>query len=188
MSIPSFVKDPPSFDDIMTDMGVYTPHIVVRVTVEPGTTRCEGYPTRDFAYFGGSISDITNYWCFADVRVNDYIVGAGPPALTVGTVTSFYNTYTLKQKPSSRSPTWLPLSANSSPYRYEDGTVTATRTGQRPKRSSTLWGSPSTSSGFQPPYQDPPGLSPHSRRAGYQLSFRGSPTAVQVSSTVSEFR
>ena len=83
-SIPSFVKDPPSFDDIMTGMGVYTPHIVVRVTVEPGTTRCEGYPTKDFAYVGGSISDITNYWCFADVRVNDYIVGAGPPTLTIG--------------------------------------------------------------------------------------------------------
>ena len=83
-SIPFFVKDPPSFDDIMTGMGIYTPHIVVRVTVEPGTTRCEGYPTKDFAYFGGSISDITNYWCFADVRVNDYIVGAGPPALTIG--------------------------------------------------------------------------------------------------------
>jgi len=84
VSIPYFVKDPPSFDDMMSDMGVYTPQIVVRVTVEPDTTRCEGYPTRDFAYFGGSISDITNYWCFADVRVNEYIVGAGPPALTVG--------------------------------------------------------------------------------------------------------
>ena len=83
-SIPSFVKNPPSFDDIMTGMGIDTPHIVVRVTVEPGTTRCEGYPTKDFAYVGGSISDITNYWCFADVRVNDYIVGAGPPTLTIG--------------------------------------------------------------------------------------------------------
>ena len=83
-SIPFFVKDPPSFDDIMTGMGMYTPHIVVRVTVAPGTTRCEGYPTKDFAYLGGSISDITNYWCFADVRVNEYIVGAGPPTLTIG--------------------------------------------------------------------------------------------------------
>ena len=83
-SIPSFVKDPPSFDDIMTGMGIYTPHIVVRVTVEPGTTRCEGYPTRHFAYLGGATRGTVNYWCFADVRVNDYIVGAGPPTLTIG--------------------------------------------------------------------------------------------------------
>ena len=83
-SIPSFVKDPPSFDDIMTGMGIYTPHIVVRVTVEPGTTRCEGYTTRHFAYLGGATRGTVNYWCFADVRVNDYIVGAGPPTLTIG--------------------------------------------------------------------------------------------------------
>ena len=83
-SIPSFVRNPPSFDDIMTGMGIDTPHIVVRVTVEPGTTRCEGYPTKDFAYVGGSTSNITNYWCFADMRVNEYIVGAGPPTLTIG--------------------------------------------------------------------------------------------------------
>ena len=84
VSIPSFVKDPPSFDDIMSGMGIFTPHIVVRVTPEPGTTRCEGYPTKDFAYLGGSVSDITNYWCFTDVRVNEYIVGAGPTTLTIG--------------------------------------------------------------------------------------------------------
>ena len=57
---------------------------MVRVTVQPGTTRCEGYPTKDFAYLGGWISDITNYWCFSDVRVNEYIVGAGPTTLTIG--------------------------------------------------------------------------------------------------------
>ena len=83
---PHFVKNPPSFADIMSGAGTadYTPHVVVRGTVETGTTRCEGYPTRDFAYLGGMTSEITNYWCFADVRVNEYIVGAGPPTLTVG--------------------------------------------------------------------------------------------------------
>ena len=83
-TIPSFVKNPPSFDDIMSGMGIYTPHIVVRVTVEPGTTRCEGYLTRHFPHLGGRIGDTRNYWCFADVRVNEYIVGAGPTALTIG--------------------------------------------------------------------------------------------------------
>ena len=83
-SIPSFVKNPPSFDDIMSGMGIYTPHIVVRVTVEPGTTRCEAYLTRHFPHLGGLIADVRNYWCFADVRVNEYIVGAGPTALTIG--------------------------------------------------------------------------------------------------------
>ena len=84
--IPSYVKNPPSFEDIMAGVGVsaWATHIVVRVTVEPDTTRCDGYLDRRFPNLGGFSSSHRHYWCFADVRVNEYIVGEGPTTLTIG--------------------------------------------------------------------------------------------------------
>ena len=63
-------------------------HIVVRGTVVPDTTRCEPYPRWLANYLDPSrwahSGDIySNYVCFSDVRVNEYIVGVGPPRLTV---------------------------------------------------------------------------------------------------------
>ena len=63
----------------------FIPHIVVRGTYIPGTVRCtSGNPNRtpsyvETGYFQHSIA----IQCYADVRVNDYILGAGPPRLTV---------------------------------------------------------------------------------------------------------
>ena len=53
------------------------PHIVIRGTTRPHTTRCEKYPWR--------IPDTVwlDYLCFVDVRVNEYILGKGPPDLTI---------------------------------------------------------------------------------------------------------
>lgn len=79
--------------DIMAGVGVpaWATHIVVRVTVVPGTTRCDGYLDRTFPNLGGFSSNSRHYWCFADVRVNDYIVGEGPATLTIGL---HYETFT----------------------------------------------------------------------------------------------
>ncbi len=53
------------------------PQLVIRGTTRPHTTRCEKYPWR--------IADAkwVNYKCFVDVRVNEYIIGKGPPDLTI---------------------------------------------------------------------------------------------------------
>lgn len=53
------------------------PHVVIRGTTRPHTTRCEKYPWR--------IPDTVwlDYLCFVDVRVNEYIIGRGPPDLTI---------------------------------------------------------------------------------------------------------
>ena len=86
-SIPSWVLDPPSVQQIMEGFGVFflIPHIVVRATVLPDTTRCEGYLIAEHDYMGGEAYGKTRlYYCFADVRVNEYIVGEGPAKLTVG--------------------------------------------------------------------------------------------------------
>ena len=60
------------------------PHIVVRGTVLPNTTRCELYPIRSFDLNDwGFFEDWDEYHCFANVRINEYIVGEGPPELTI---------------------------------------------------------------------------------------------------------
>ena len=61
------------------------PHIVVRATGQPDTTRCELYPitlddlTEDYIGFG----ILYHYHCFVNFRINEYIVGTGPAELTV---------------------------------------------------------------------------------------------------------
>ena len=59
-------------------------HIVVRATVLDDTTRCGLYPLI-LADYAGVTASSSKYWysCYADVRVNEYIVGTGPTELTV---------------------------------------------------------------------------------------------------------
>lgn len=62
-------------------------HIVVRGTVQSGTTRCHDYYMKLANYVPERYrinEGIVQVHCFADVRVNDYLVGEGPPDLTVG--------------------------------------------------------------------------------------------------------
>lgn len=63
----------------------WAPHIVIRGIVLPKTTRCELYPIRSFDYLKllEVIEYLDMYSCFADVQINEYIVGEGPPKLTV---------------------------------------------------------------------------------------------------------
>ena len=67
---------------------ILVPHIVARATYLPNTVRCE--PTRvDRAPVWTGLVDykvetgLGMIQCFADIRVNAYIVGDGPPTLTV---------------------------------------------------------------------------------------------------------
>ena len=53
------------------------PHLVIRGTTKPHTTRCEKYPWR------WAEARWLNYKCFVDVRVNEYIIGKGPADLTI---------------------------------------------------------------------------------------------------------
>ena len=60
------------------------PHIVVRATVLPNTTRCKEYPVTHYNFVSGTEwPGLFHYLCFVDVRVNEYYIGAGLARLTV---------------------------------------------------------------------------------------------------------
>ena len=71
---------------------MYTPHVVLRGTYLPGTVRCtSGHRHRYPAYSGsGTLVDALVIYCFADVRVNAYLLGSGPSTLTVIVESSLY--------------------------------------------------------------------------------------------------
>ena len=76
----------PTIVDILLDNGNArgTVHLVVRGTVRPGTTRCELYPIRRPDFAGGEfLRGNMHYFCFVDVRINEYIIGTGPSELAV---------------------------------------------------------------------------------------------------------
>lgn len=84
----------PSLTNMLLGRGfsIAAPHIVVRGTVQPDTTRCDMYPINWFDHdkyhkTGYILKENTFYYCFAEINVNEYIVGEGPANLTV----SFYN-------------------------------------------------------------------------------------------------
>ena len=59
------------------------PHIVVRGTVQTGSTRCDRYPDVVVNYIEMQVLPEGFYFCFVDIAVKEYIVGEGPPVLTV---------------------------------------------------------------------------------------------------------
>ena len=61
------------------------PHIVVRGVVQENSIRCDLYAVTLPNYIDSSRlgADLSHYYCFADVTVNEYIVGTGPATLTV---------------------------------------------------------------------------------------------------------
>lgn len=71
-----------------------TPHMVVRATGIPGTARCDGlYPvkTPDFRPEDENLKHSFRYYCFTDFRINEYIIGDGPPTLTLKMTTGNIN-------------------------------------------------------------------------------------------------
>ena len=71
---------------------VFTTHVALRGTYLPGTVRCtSGHPRRAPSYLGrGQASSGLLIYCFADVRVNAYLLGTGPSTLTVTVYRSVY--------------------------------------------------------------------------------------------------
>ncbi len=70
--------------DLAEEPTIFTPHIAIRGTYLPNTTRCEVYQRKfpDFTNFSLP-SKFYLLGCFTDLRVNDYLTGQGPPTLTV---------------------------------------------------------------------------------------------------------
>ena len=77
----------PTFEQILLREGDYVgfaPHIVIRGIVLQDTTRCGPYPSIPHNYKRiSAIDGLYHYHCFADVAISEYIVGNGPPVLTI---------------------------------------------------------------------------------------------------------
>ena len=73
-----------NYGDLVSSL---TTHIVLRGTVLPGSTRCRIYDLVMAEYLPERIRQQFAGWekinCFADVRVSEYLLGTGPPKLSV---------------------------------------------------------------------------------------------------------
>ena len=102
-----------------------TPHVVLRGTYLPGTVRCTtGHRFRYPSYADYSVDYLLVY-CFADVRVNAYLLGSGPSSLTVIVERSIYieggsdDDYGVEQLESRRSAYERALSEGGL-FKYDD--------------------------------------------------------------------
>ena len=95
-----YMPDPlPSISEVVIHelTPLFATHVVVRATGIPDTTRCDGlYPVQraDFRPEDESLQGDFRYYCFTDFKINEYIVGKGPPKLTIKAATgtiSFLN-------------------------------------------------------------------------------------------------
>ena len=79
-------------DDIMDPptTPIYATHVVLRGTFLPGTVRCTSGHRLRYPVYVGHQSDGLLIYCFVDVRVNAYLLGSGPPVLTVVVARSLY--------------------------------------------------------------------------------------------------
>lgn len=77
----------PTISEMINELPpLLTPHIAVRATGLPYTTRCDGlYPVKiaNFEPEDWGLSNLLHYYCFTDFRINEYIIGDGPPILTI---------------------------------------------------------------------------------------------------------
>ena len=90
---PLLLNEPPTVAEIM--LGKHGPdtkqfpslikHVVIRGTVQVGRTRCHDYYLKLANYRTNKSNEgLIHVHCFVDVRVNEYLVGTGPPELTIG--------------------------------------------------------------------------------------------------------
>ena len=96
-SLPNLGVEPASLRRMLDFDGALTfvSHLVLRGTYLPGTVRCTtGNPFRPPSYLSYEEYDYVDHSftlkCYADVRVNAYVLGTGPSNLTVQT---FFYTY-----------------------------------------------------------------------------------------------
>ena len=83
---PYLPNEIPTFEQLLIREGYdarYTPHIVVRGVVVPDTTRCAAYLFIPAKYMRKDTNGLYHYYCFADLAISEYMVGSGPPILTV---------------------------------------------------------------------------------------------------------
>ena len=90
---PFYPEEIPTFTEMLLGKyvsGAATIHIVVRGIAQADTTRCEAYSSETApSYFNATDFDnglargLYHYHCFMDITVHEYIVGEGPPTLTV---------------------------------------------------------------------------------------------------------
>ena len=77
----------PTYTEVMLgyDTPLLVPHVVIRGVILPSSTRCEIYPTEVFSFVDINSSTTGIYWylCFVEIAVTEYIVGTGPPVLSV---------------------------------------------------------------------------------------------------------
>ncbi len=77
----------PSYTDVLLGLGfpAIAPHLVIRGIVLADSTRCELYPLEDYGFEGDRLQwkNAYHYYCFSEVQVREYIVGEGPPVLSV---------------------------------------------------------------------------------------------------------
>ena len=84
----------PTWTDILLgEENVIAIHLVVRGEAKIDTTRCEFYPRRLDSFWHNMVSDTNiidfmensglDYHCYMEIGVKEYIVGSGPPLLTV---------------------------------------------------------------------------------------------------------
>ena len=63
---------------------IFTPHLVIRATFLPNTTRCAAYKDELPAFTNHALASIEYLMmCFIDVRINDYLIGEGPPDISI---------------------------------------------------------------------------------------------------------
>lgn len=98
---PSYPEFMPTFTELLHD-GLPA-HIVVRGVAQPGTARCELYSAEKVPNFlDPSDFDVAlalglrHYHCFTDISIKEYIVGKGPPTLTVAMHREVLRTWNLE--------------------------------------------------------------------------------------------
>ena len=93
---PNWDEEPTTIREQLDGTSILSvPHIVLRGTYIPDTARCQSpikirtprYADPDFYPYSDEMRVIH---CYADVRVNEYMVGTGPPTLTLMVTTSHY--------------------------------------------------------------------------------------------------
>ena len=77
----------PTISEMVHDLSpIFAPHLLVRATGLPSTTRCDGLYPIQVPYFQAEdcmSPRLFHYYCFTDFRINEYIVGEGPSILTM---------------------------------------------------------------------------------------------------------
>ena len=80
-----FIEIPNYWDlyfDATEKPSVFTPHLVIRATFLVDTTRCSIYERNLPTFTNFSFAQLL-LTCFVDARVNSYLVGTGPPTLSI---------------------------------------------------------------------------------------------------------